>query len=42
MFYSSIRCVFETVFIPEKIAENWFGALLKISDKFISSGYMIL
>ena len=42
MFYSSIRCVFETVFISEQIAENWFGAFLEISDKFISSGFMIM
>ena len=42
MFYSSIRCVFETAFISEQIAENWFGALLEISDKFISSGFMIM
>ena len=33
--YSSIRFVFETAFISEQIAENKFGALLEISDKFI-------
>ena len=36
LFYSSIRFVFETVFISEQIAENRFGALLEISDKFIT------
>ena len=36
MFYISIRCVFKTVFISEQITENWFGALLEISDKYIS------
>ena len=36
IFYSSIRFVFKTVFISEKIAENRFGALLEISDKFIT------
>ena len=34
--YSSIRFVFETVLISEDIAENRFGALLEISDTFIS------
>ena len=29
-------CVFETVFVSEQIAENKFGALLEISDKFIT------
>ena len=33
---SSIRFVFETVFISGQIAENRFGALLEISDKFIT------
>ena len=33
---TSIRFVFETVFISEQIAENRFGALLEISDKFIT------
>ena len=46
IFYSSIRFVFETVFISEQIAENRFGALLEISDKFITKfnvfSYMIL
>ena len=41
MFYNSNRCVFETAFISEQIW-NWFGALLEISDKFISSGFMIM
>ena len=36
IFYSSIRLVFETAFISEQIAENRFGALLEISDKFIN------
>ena len=36
IFYSSIRFVFETVFISEQIAQNRFGALLEISDKFIT------
>ena len=35
-FYRSIRFVFEIEFISEKIAENRFGALLEISDKFIT------
>ena len=46
IFYSSIRFVFETAFISEQIAENRFGALLEISDKFITKfnvfSYMIL
>ena len=46
IFYSSIRFVFETVFISEQIAENRFGALLEISDTFISKfnvfSYIIL
>ena len=46
VFYSSIRLVFETVFISEKITENMLGALLAISNKFISKlnvfSYMIL
>ena len=28
--------VFETIFISEQIAEHTFGALLEISDKFIT------
>ena len=28
--------MFETVFISEQIAENRFGALLEIRDKFIT------
>ena len=36
MFYSSIRLVFKTAFISEKIEENRFGALLEIGDKFIT------
>ena len=46
IFYSSIRFVFETTFTSEQIAENKFGALLEISDKFIIKfnvfSYMIL
>ena len=42
IFHISIRCVFETVFISEQIAENWSGALLEISDKSISSAFLIL
>ena len=46
IFYSSIRFVFEKAFISEQIAENRFGALLEISDKFITKfnvfSYMIL
>ena len=46
IFYSSIRFVFETAFISEQIAGNGFGALLEISDKFITKfnvfNYMIL
>ena len=38
--------VFETAFISEQIVENRFGALLEISDKFITKfnvfSYMIL
>ena len=41
-----LRFVFETVFISEQTVENRFGALLEISDKFITKfnvfGYMIL
>ena len=37
MFYISIRFVSETVFISEQIVENRFGALIEISDKFITS-----
>ena len=36
IFYSRIRFVFKTVFISEHIAENRFGTLLEISDKFIA------
>ena len=36
MFYSSIRFVFETVFISEHIAENRLGALFEITDTFIT------
>ena len=36
IFYSSIRFVFGTVLISEQITNNRFGALLEISDKFIS------
>ena len=36
IFYSSIRFVFETVFISEQILENWFGSLLEVSNKFIT------
>ena len=43
---SSIRFVFETVFISEQIADNRFGDFLEISDKFITKfnvfSYMIL
>ena len=46
MFYSSVMFIFETVFISEQIAENRFGAMLEISDKFITKfnvfSYMIL
>ena len=46
MLYSSIKFVSETVFISEQIRENRFGALLEISDKFITkfnvSSYMVL
>ena len=46
IFYSSVRFVFETAFISEQIAENRFGALLEISDKFVIKfnvfSYMIL
>ena len=41
-----LRFVSETVFISEQTVENRFGALLEISDKFITKfnvfGYMIL
>ena len=36
IFYSSIRFVFELVFISEEIAENCFGALFEISDRCIT------
>ena len=46
IFYSSIRFVFEITFVSEQIAENRFGTLLQISDKFITNfnafSYMIL
>ena len=46
IFYSSIRFVLQTAFISEQIAENRCGALLEISDKFITKfnvfGNMIL
>ena len=34
--YISIRFVFETAFISEQVAENRFGVLLQIKDKFIT------
>ena len=41
-----MKFVFETTFISEQIAENRFGALLEISDKFITKfnvfSYMVL
>ena len=37
IFYNSIRFVFETVFISDEFQENSFGALLEISDKFITN-----
>ena len=44
--YNSVRFLFETIFISEQIAENRFGDLLEISDKFIPKvnvfSYMIL
>ena len=36
IFYGSIRFVFETAFTSEQIAENRFGGLLEISDKFVT------
>ena len=36
IFCSSAWFVFETIFILEQIAENRFGALLEISDRFIT------
>ena len=46
IFYSRIKFVFETAFISEQIAENRFGALLEIIDKFITKfnvfNYIIL
>ena len=46
IFYNSIRLEFETAFILELIAENRFGALLEVSDKFITKfnvfSYIIL
>ena len=46
VFSGSIRFVFETAFISDQIADNSFGALLEISDKFITKfnvlSYMIL
>ena len=35
IFHSSIRFLFETVFISEQISENRLASLLEISDKFI-------
>ena len=41
-----MKFVFETTFISEQIAENRFGVLLEISEKFITKfndfSYMIL
>ena len=46
IFCSSIRFVSETAFFLEQIAQNRFGALLEIIDKFITKfnvvSYMIL
>ena len=46
IFYSRIRFVFQTVFTSEQIAENRFGDLLEISDKFITNlnvfSYLVL
>ena len=46
IFYSSIRFVFETVFISEQTEENRYRALLDFSEKFITKfnvfSYMIL
>ena len=46
ILYSSIRFAFETAFFSEQIAENRFGALPEISDKFVTKfnvfSYMIL
>ena len=46
IFCSSNRFGFKTAFISEQISENRFGALLEISDKFITKfnvfSYMIL
>ena len=36
IFYITARFWFETIFISEQIAENRFGALLEISDLFIT------
>ena len=36
IFYFSIKFLFETTYITEQIEEYRFGALLKISDKFIT------
>ena len=35
-FNLQLTLVFETVFVSELTAENWFGALLATSDKFIT------
>ena len=35
-FYSSMKFVFQTVFISEQMAENRLGALLEICNKFIN------
>ena len=41
-----MKFIYETAFIAEQIVENRFGALLEISDKFITKfnvfSYMIL
>ena len=36
IFYSSIRFVYETVFISRQIAMSKFGTLLEVSDKLIT------
>ena len=46
IFYSSMKFVFQILFISEQIAENKFWALLETSDIFITKfnvfSYMIL
>ena len=41
-----MKFIYETAFIAEQIVENRFGALLEISDKFITKfnvfNYMLL